>query len=173
MVMKKKVVFTGIFLIIFLVACQSAESKEVLEYHNNYVENIQEKMNDVERINEEIWDSDSDDIILNAIDVELYPLLEQMKVYMDQQDPKYKETKGYNDLRLTAFNMFYDSMNLEMESFRGVLIDELSEEEVEKILKKSKNKFEEAKILEQKANKKIEKLSEKYKFDCENNNLNT
>lgn len=165
--MKRVFLFAGLLLLVFITACQSAEADEVLEYHNDYVENVANKMDDIDVANEKIWMADTDEEAMDAIDNDLEPLLNNMKDYMDKQDPEKDATKEYHELRLNAFNAFYDSLQMDIETFRGLMDESISEEEADERYEQSDAKFAEAQELSEKAEDKIDELADKYKFEEE------
>lgn len=165
--MKRMFLFTGILLLIFMTACQSADANEVLEYHNSYVKNITDKMDHVDEANNQIWEAESEEEISDTIDNDLEPLLEKMRTYMDEQDPEKDVTKEYHEMRLKAFDSFYESMQIDIKTYKGLLDDTLSDEDADKNFEESEKKFEEAQKLSEEADKKIDELADKYKFEQE------
>lgn len=165
--MKKVFLFAGLLLLAFITACQSAEANEVLDYHNAYVENVANKMDNIDAANEKIWMAETDEEAIEVIDNELEPLLKDMRSYMDKQDPEKDATKEYHDLRLKAFDAFYDSFQLDIETFRGLVDETITEEEADERYEQSDAKFDEAQDYSDKAEDKINELAEKYKFEEE------
>lgn len=165
--MKKFFLFTGLFLLIFMAACQSADADEVLEYHNGYVENVSDKMDDIDVANEKIYTAETDDEAMDIVENELEPLLDDMKNYMDKQDPEKDPTIEYHELRSKAYDAFYDSMKLDIETYKGIIDGSLTEEEADKNYDESEAMFMDAQKHQEKADEKIEELSDKYKFEDE------
>lgn len=165
--MKKVLLFAGLFFLLFMTACQSADADEVLEYHNGYVENIGSKMAKMSVADEKIYDAETDEEAIDLMDSEKEPLLESMKEYMDKQDPEKDPAIEYHKLRKKAFDTFYESIRLDIETFRGIMDGSLTEEEIDENYDESAVIFEEAEKQQEEAEEKMEELSDKYKFKDE------
>lgn len=165
--MKRVFLFAGIILLFFITGCQSADANEVLEYHNSYVENVGNKMAEIAEVDEEIWDAETDQEAMELMDNELEPLIDSMKDYMDKQNPEKDPTKEYHEIRKKSVDSFYESMKLDIVTFRGIMDDSLTEEEVEENYEESAIIFEEALDHQEEAEEKIAELSDKYKFEDE------
>lgn len=167
--MKKVSLFIGLLLLVLLTACQAADADEVLEYHNSYVDNVMGKVMKIDEIFDVIWEDEiEDDEILDLIDNDLESSLEEMKVYMNKQDPEGDDAKDYHKLRMDWFNVYYDFIKIDAKSLKGIVNDTISDSEVEENFEESEVKFNESLELAEIADKKIDELSDKYKFIDEN-----
>ena len=163
--MKRISLFIGILLLVLVTACQAADADEVLEYHNSYIENVMEKAVEIDGITEKVWEEDTEDEdVLNLVNNDLEPLIEEMKAYMDKQDPESDDAKEYHKLRMDWFNSYYDVIKIDIQTYKGIINDTMSDSEIEKSFNESESKFNESLELAKIADEKIDELSEKYKF---------
>lgn len=164
--MRKALLVSGLSLMLFVItACQSAESKELLDYHNDFVVNIGDKMDELVDRADKMWEVETEEEAVEAIDNGLEPYLNELKEYMDAQDPQEDVTKEYHKMRLDSFNALYESMELSMEAFRGIVSEEMDDDELDDLFEKSIEKNDEADKLAQEANQKFGELSEEYNFE--------
>ena len=162
--MRKINIVIGLLLLTLIAACQSAESKEVLEYHNGYVENVSTKLEELQELNLELVFAETDEEIDELID-QVEPILKEISDYMDAQDPENAETKEYHQLRLESIHALVASMEIDIELYRGFINESLSDEEIEQMLEESNAKFEEFNDWAIQANEKIDELSERFNFE--------
>lgn len=163
---KKMSLFIGLLLLVLVTACQAADANEVLEYHNDYVDNVLEKVFEIDSIDDQIWNEDlEEEDAINLIDNDLEPLLEDLKSYMDKLDPEGDDARDYHELRMDWFNAYYDVVKTDLETYRGIINDTMSDEEINDKFEETEIKFDKSLELAEKADKKIDELSDKYKFE--------
>lgn len=161
--MRRVLLAVMLFFTLFMMACQSAEIEELLDYHNDYTDNVTKQTEVVAKLNEEIWlsktDSEAEDLIND-----LESLLEKMKKHLAKQEPETESTREYHKLRSQAFEAFYKSVKLDILTFRGILDESLSEEKVTQNYSEAAALFDDAQTYQAKADKKIRELSKQYKL---------
>lgn len=162
--MRKLLVGIGVALLLVMVACQSAESKEVLEYHNAYINNIDDKLDVIDEQLAIMYDENSTEEQDRSAIEKLEPILAEMKEYMEKQDPVNDDTKEYHELRKDFVFKLIESLEVDIEIINGLWDDSLTEEQAVDLYEKSDVTFEEAAELAEKAEDKINELSEKYDF---------
>lgn len=163
--MRKYLLGIGAALLLVLVACQSDDSKEVVEYHNGYINNVDSKLEEVDEYGEVIYgESSTDEEIEEAAD-NLDELVEEMVSYVEDQDPSKEDTKDYHALRLEFMHLFQESIDLELKAIRGLIDESLDEDEAEDLLDESYVVYEDALDKFEEAEEKLDELSEEYNLE--------
>lgn len=166
--LRKILLFASLLVLLFTVACQSAESKEIIEYHNGYIDNVESEFDSIDALIDQMWSVESDEEVKDIITNELEPKITAMKEYMDEQDPKKEDTIAYHELRSGAIHAISESIELSMKAIQGLVDETITEDEFEDMLDQADEKSEEAAELGDKANDKIDELAEKHNLEEEN-----
>ena len=165
--MKKFFLFVGIFFVVMLAACSSAEGDEVLEYHNGFVDNINDRGSEIEQLNQKMDEAATDEEVYEISENEIIPVIDEMKGYMDKQDPETDVVKEYHQLRMDWFNTWSEGYYLENEALDKYISQSASEDETDELMNQSIDKFTEAATLNEKADQRAEELIEEYNFEKE------
>lgn len=163
--MKRIFMPLGLVLLIFLAACNSAESKELLEYHNGLVDKVLDRMEEIDEGYDKIDIAESDDEVIEIAQQDMLPVLEEIKAYMEDQNPEKEDTKEYHKLRMEWVTGYYDLVTTELQAMEDYINDDISEEEFDNIVEDLYTQLEEVNDLSVKADDKIDELSEKYEFE--------
>lgn len=162
---KRTLLLIGISLVLLLAACQSAESKEVMEYHNDFVEKVITKGEEVSAGYAKMESVETEEETLEIIQDEMLPALQEMKKHMEDQDPKEDESKEYHQLRLEWFKAYHDLIETELQAMDDYINDVITEEEFDNISESLYDDLDEVNERAEKADKKIDELAEKYDFE--------
>lgn len=163
--MRKSLLFISLFLLLIITACNSAGFKEVLEYHNDFVDEVGVKTEKIDEAYVKMDLAELDEEVLEISQKEILPMLDEIKAYMDAQEPKVDDTKEYHQLRLDWFNLYSEIVRTEIQSMDDFLNDRITEEELDKIFEETYPKLAEVEKLSDAAEDKIDELSVKYKFE--------
>lgn len=98
--------------LLLLAACASAESEELADYHNGYVENVNSKLTKIDTLNEKSLSSASFEEAYTVQKNELFPIVNEIKDYMDSQEPESKVVKEYHSLRADQVDAWYDAFQM-------------------------------------------------------------
>lgn len=162
---KKALLLIGLSLVLLLAACQSAESKEVLEYHNDLVKNVINKGDDVAAGYDKMDLAETEQEVIDISKNEMLPTLDEMRKYMEAQKPEKDDTKEYHQLRLEWFEAYSDLIETELQAMEDYINDVITEEEFDNISEGLYEKLDETNELAEKADQKIDELAEKYDFE--------
>lgn len=165
--MRKLFLFTGLSLILMLAACSSAESKEILEYHNAFVENVSDKMVALDQPYDHLENAATDKQALDIFDSEILPAINEMKEYMDGQKLETEVAKEYHNMRLEWLNAWSEGNYMEKDALENYVNNSLTEDEMDKLMQQAESKYKKAQELDQKANEKIDELADEYNFEEE------
>ncbi len=163
--MKKAILFISLSFLLFITACQSAESKEVMEYHNGFVEEI---VSGVELITEAYDEMDAAATDEEAIEIgnnKILPTLEKMKTHMDAQNPEKEDTKDYHKIRSEWFGLYEDIVTTEVQSLDDYINERITDEDLDTIFEEVFEKSLRAEELAVEAEEKVDELADKYKFE--------
>ena len=169
--MKKKFLLflTLCSLVLLFVACSSAEEDETLEYHNAFVDNVNDKGTELEQLYDKMTNAPTDGEALEISNNEITPIIDEMKAFMDEQDPETDVVKEYHQMRMDWFDQWSEGYYLENEALDNYINNAASEEETNDLMEQSVEKFNEAHGLSEKAEAKAEELIEEYGFEEEEN----
>lgn len=163
--MRKAILFISLSFILFVTACQSAESKEVMEYHNGFVEEI---VSGVEVITEGYNEMDAAETDEEAIEIghtKMLPKLEKMREHMDAQNPEKDDTKEYHKIRSEWFGLYEGIVTAEVQSLDDYVNERITDEELDEIFEEVYEKSVEAEELATEGEDKVAELAEKYDFE--------
>src|SRR5699024_11418816 len=112
--MRKVILFVSLSALLFITACQSAESKEVMEYHNDFVEEVVSRVDVITKAYDEMDTVETDEEALEIGHTKLLPTLEEIRTHMDAQSPEKDDTKEYHQLRLEWFDLYEEIVTTEI-----------------------------------------------------------
>lgn len=167
--MKKIVVFTSLCFLVFLTACASSEAKEIVEYHNNYVENVNKR---AIKVDEALAKSNQASTLEDTFKIfkeEVDPLVQDIKRYILTQEPETDVVKELNSMRVDQLKAWSKAFELRLKALKEA--NELSpnEDEVSELTDKSNKSFEKFNELGEKANKRFMEIAEEYNVEIEEN----
>lgn len=165
--MKKVIIWMTLASLLFITACQSAESKEVMEYHNDFVEEVISKIDEIVKGYGEMDIAETDEEALEIGNTKILPTLSEIRTYMDAQDPKEEDTKEYHKIRLEWFDLYEEIVTTEMQALDDYLNDQITEDELNEIVEGLNEISVQAEELAIKAEEKVDELAEKYDFEVE------
>lgn len=163
--MRKPLLLLSAFILIILAACSSPEADEVLDYHNNYVDEIVPKVEEIEQLSLQGASSESEEEALAVQVDEIMPILQDITDYFDGQSPEHDITKEYHELRSGWSSHLYEAVDLENQAVQGYLDDSLSEDEFIEMLTESEEKAMQAQEFTMEANDKWEEYKEEFGFE--------
>src|SRR5690625_1130676 len=165
--MRKAILFMSLAFVLLVTACQSAESKEVMEYHNGFVEEIVSGVEIITAGYDEMDAAETDEEAVEISKTKILPTLEDMKAHMDAQNPAEDDTKEYHKIRLEWFELYEEIVKTEIQALDDYINDRITDEELDEIFVDVYEKSERAEELAIKAEEKVEELTDKYDFEVE------
>lgn len=163
--MRKAILFISLAFVLLVTACQSAESKEVMEYHNGFVEEIVSGVETVTAGYDEMDAAATDEEAVELSNTKILPTLEDMKAHMDSQNPEEDDTKEYHKIRLEWFELYEEVVKSEIQALDDYINGRITDEELDEIFVDIYEKSERAEELAIKAEEKVDELADKYKFE--------
>src|SRR5699024_7466984 len=108
--MRKFILLSGsLFLAMMLAAC-SSEADEIVDYHNGYIDNVADRMDEMVDMGIEVL---NDEEVLGADEDVLLPFLTELKDYMDSQEElEHDVMKEYHSLSKDAFDKLHEVFHL-------------------------------------------------------------
>ncbi|MEC5424935.1 hypothetical protein QGM71_15720 [Virgibacillus sp. C22-A2] len=162
--MKKLMLFILVSMILGLSACSSAEGKELAEYHNNYVETVNEKATQVEVELNASFEAGTLEEELKLQEENVLPLISEIEEYIESQKPESDVVKEMHSMRLEQMRSWVEVFNLRFEALEKT-IEGASEEEVAEIVQQAEEKVVETQTKAQAANEKMAELADEYNVE--------
>lgn len=150
-----------------LVACTSAESEELVNYHNGYVDNVNSKITAINTLNEKSLSSASFEEAYNVQKDELLPLVDEIKDYMDSQESETDVVQAYHSLRVEQVETWYEAFQMKFDVLEQMTNESISEEEANDIILQADDKFMEAGEKAQEADQKLADLADEHNLELE------
>lgn len=162
--MKKRIVlFLGAGFLTLITACSSPEEKEVLTYHNDFVDYTNPKLEEIEDLDDKIEKADTKEEAYDIEDNEIIPLIKDIKDYFDEQEPEEEVTKKYHELRSSWADKYYEGFQVEDEAYEALLGE--SGEEADDLFADADGKLEEASEDLEKANEEWDAIVDEYNIN--------
>lgn len=165
--MKRLMVFASILLFTFAAACSSAEEDEVLDYHNDLVDELNPKMDEIDALYNEMSTAATDEEVDEIFQDKMIPLTEEVQTFFDEQEKELETdvAKDYHEMRKNAAMKLNEAITLEYETIEQIIAGELEENEIMEAIEESENMANEALELDAEAEEKWEELSDEYDFE--------
>lgn len=163
--MRKAILFISLSLLLLVTACQSAESKEIVEYHNGFVKEVVSGVEIITAGYEEMDSVETDEEVIEIGNTKILPTLDEKQAYMDSQNPKEDDTKEYHKLRLEWFEIYSEIVRREIQALDDYINDVITDEELEEILAEITDLAESGEALATEADARINELADKHNFE--------
>jgi PBP1b-binding outer membrane lipoprotein LpoB len=152
---------------LLLISCASAGAEELVDYHNSYVENVNSKLPEINTLNEKSLSSASFEEALDVQKNELLPLVNEIKDYIDSQEPESDIVKEYHLLRADQVDTWYEAFQMKHDVLESVVDQSISDEEANEIIMEADEKFMEAGEKAQEADQKMVDLADEHNLELE------
>lgn len=163
--MRQLFLFTISLFMIMLSACSSPETKEVLSYHNDLVENVYPKIDEVLKVNDKLMTVSSEEEALDMQRNEIIPLMKEIKNYVESIEPKEDITKEYHQIKVEWINALNEAAEIDAETLEAFINDSMSDEEIMELSQKAEEKGQQAVELDSKASEKWVEIKEEYNIE--------
>ncbi|WP_217589263.1 hypothetical protein [Lentibacillus saliphilus] len=161
--MKKILAIIGSTLMVGLLsACGASEqAKELADYHNSYVETVNNLANqvDVELGNSYNVETPEETVELQREYV--MPLVKEITDYIEAQDPQTDIVKELHNMRLTQLAAWSEALELHHEALQKT-VEGASEDEINQLVADSDEKMTEAIKKAQEADERMVELAEEH-----------
>src|SRR5690625_809881 len=91
------------------------EKDEIINYHNDYIENIDDKLQAVDQHIDTIYSDDVTDEEAEEAADQLEIIAEKFTAYMSDQDPKSENVQIYHEIRFAFVDLLVESIELDIE----------------------------------------------------------
>lgn len=162
--MKRILLFASLLVIVTLSACNSAETDELVEYHNSFVKSVNKKSMEVEQAMEKSLSSETLEEALEIQKNEVVPLVDEIESYIQSQKPETDAVKELHGMRVEQISSWVEAYNLNHEAL-GKMLKMEDDPEIDEMITESDVKFGEAEKLGIKADEKLEKMSKEYNVE--------
>src|SRR5699024_234508 len=161
--MSKFILLLGsLFLAMMLAACLS-EAVEIVDYHNGYIENVADRMDEMDETGIEELNDEED---RGAYEHDIVTLLTELQAYMDSQDEyEHEVTKEYHALRKDAIDKLHEGFHLHYEALSDYDEGSITEEELFEKIAEIDEVFLEAEESTEAAEERIDELSDEYDLE--------
>lgn len=163
----RKVLLTGIALItvLFIAGCTSKEEQEVLDFHNDWVDDVNKTYLEVGDIEEEI-SMLSDEEAFEKIEQEMIPRAEEVEKFFDDYEVGTEPATEYYDLRKSANDEFVAYIVTYHDAAADYLDGTISEDEFGEILMNELiDHYDEFLARDEKANQRWDEIFDEYGFE--------
>lgn len=164
---RKLKLFGCIAVLLLLTACASAEAEELVEYHNNYVDEVNSKIEEINTLNQQSLSAASFQEAYEIQESELLPLVNEIKTYIDEQAPESELVKEYHALRKDQLHTWHEAFQMKFEVLGQMAEESISEAEANEIIMEADNKFIEAGEKAQEADQRMQELAEEHNLELE------
>lgn len=162
--MKKKIMFFLIaVLLTVLAACSSPEAKEVLNYHNDFVDYSNPKMDEVNQILDKIDLAETNQEAYDIGENVLVPIIKDVKDYLDEQDPKEDVTEEYHEILSKWANTFYKSAETQNDAYEEFI--DGSEDKGNELADEAEDLMMDANDYDEQALEKWDDIMDEYDFE--------
>lgn len=165
--LKKVTVFISFCVLVFLTACASSEAKEIVEYHNEYVENVNKKALKVDKALAKFNQASTFADTLKIFKEEVDPLVQDIKKYILSQEPETEVVKELNLMRVDQLKAWSKAFELRLQALEKANESSPNEAEITDLTDKSNKSFDKFNELGEKANKRFMELAEEYNVELE------
>ncbi|WP_175614758.1 hypothetical protein [Piscibacillus halophilus] len=153
---------------IFLVACgESDEGKELRNYHNDFMDYTQERMDEINIIAQEASTATSVEEMYEIQGEDLPVLAGEMLEYVESQEPETEVVQEYHELRKKQIEKWNEAITVELDALEQLVNGEISEDEATEISMEAQVLFGEFEQLTQEADEKLQELAEEYNIELE------
>src|SRR5690625_7442897 len=116
--MRKVWLFVGIALMVIVSACSSPEAEEVLNYHNDMVDDMNPKLDQIEGLYGEMETVETEEEAVEIHTDKILPLIAEIKEFFDSQDPNEDATKEYHKVTSKSIDLLRESDTLEHDFYQ-------------------------------------------------------
>lgn len=174
--MRKTLGLISILLLMVLAACSSPEEEELLDYHNDIVDKVKPKLDEIEELSNDMYNeismAETDEEVYNVLNDfydtftdEIIPLTEEVQEFYDSQELETEDAQEYHEMRKDAATKLNEAISIEHETYGKLLEDEITEDEFFMELVESEEMAEEAIEIDNEADEKWDELSDEYDFE--------
>ncbi|GAA0465735.1 hypothetical protein [Alkalibacillus silvisoli] len=166
--MKKfKSLLMGLVLAVLLAACTSAETEELIEYHNGFVDLWEEKGEEMDVLAQEAMNLTSIEEVYELERDEFLPIVDEIVEFVTSQSPDSDVALEYHGMRDEQVQVWSEAVYADFELLEQLANGEITEEESFELYEDVEVLYIEAEQLMMEADDKIEELSEEHDFTLE------
>ncbi|WP_174614152.1 hypothetical protein [Virgibacillus ihumii] len=164
--MKKVLFFIGLSLVMLLTACASDQAKEIVEYHNSYLKNVNHKGKELDKIIKQSLQEANPQAAYQMQKEKAMPIVQEITEYMKSQEPKTDVVKELHQMRLDQFKKWEKGIKMKFEAVKK-MGEGISQKKAKELVDKANKQLKEAINLGKKADEKFLGLVEEYNIELE------
>ncbi|WP_077327780.1 hypothetical protein [Virgibacillus siamensis] len=158
----KKVLFLiGLSIVMLLAACASEQAKEIVEYHNSYLKNVNDKGEELDKIIKQSLQEANPKAAYQMQKEKAMPIVKDIAEYLKSQDPKTDVVKELHRMRLNQFEKWEKGMNMKFDAVKK-MGEGIGEQKAKELVNKANEQLKKAIELGKKADEKFLNLAEEY-----------
>jgi len=162
--MKKIFMFSSLLLLIILGACSSPEADEVLDYHNDLVDNVNPLMDKLDESYNQLAMAETDEEVTDLYG-DMISVTEEIQDFFDAQELEHDIAKEYHEMRAEAATLLKEAIAFDYESMQQIVNDELSDDEIFEIAEESEEMNNKALEVDEEAEARWQEIIEEYDFE--------
>ncbi|GAE94473.1 hypothetical protein JCM21714_3633 [Gracilibacillus boraciitolerans JCM 21714] len=151
--------------VITLVACSSPEAEAIVDYHDGYIKNVSDKVEEIDTINEKSLTSATYEQAYAIQKEELLPIINAIKEYMHSNEPEDESVTKYHNLRLKQVNTWIEGFEIQLDALEKLTAEEIFESELNELIAGAQTKISESFELAAQAEAELESLVSEYNLE--------
>lgn len=164
--MKKLFLISMLAIITVLAACSSPEAEELVKYHNDFVETVNPKAEQIDMELQELAMIEAPDEALKFQNENITPIVNEIMEYIHSMEPETEVVKELHELRLSQLNSWSEGFELRHKAMERAA-ESAEEQEINQLVQQSDEKFMETMENAQKADAKLVEMAEEYNVEMD------
>lgn len=165
--MKKTLFLIGLSFVMLLAACASDQAKEIVEYHNSYLKNVNDKGKELDKIIKQSLQEENPQAAYQMQKEKAMPIVQQISDYINSQDPKTDVVKELHQMRVDQFKKWEKGMEMKFDAVKKMGKQSVSQQEAKNLVAEANEQLKKAIELGKKADEKFLDLAEEYNVELE------
>ncbi|GAA0588657.1 hypothetical protein GCM10009001_00660 [Virgibacillus siamensis] len=168
----KFLVFIGLSMVMLLAACgASDQAKEIVEYHNSYLKNVNDKGEQLDKIIKQSLQEANPQAAYQMQKEKAMPIVQEITDYMKAQEPKTDVVKELHQMRLDQFEKWEKGIKMKFDAVKQ-MGEGISQQKTKKLVNKANEELKKAIELGKKADEKFLELAEEYNIELDTEQSN-
>ncbi|WP_157087625.1 hypothetical protein [Oceanobacillus damuensis] len=164
--MKKLFLISILSIVTGLAACSSPEADELVEYHNDFVDTVNPKAEQIDMELQELSMIEAPDEALEFQNENITPIANEIMDYINSLEPETEAVKELHELRLSQLNSWSEGFELRHKAMERAA-ESAEEHEINQLVQQSDEKFMEAFENAQKADVRLVEMADEYNVELE------
>lgn len=164
--MKKLLLLSMLAIITALAACSSPEADELVHYHNDFVETVNPKAEQIDMELQELAMIEAPDEALQFQNENITPIVNEIMEYINSMEPETEVVKELHELRLSQLSSWSEGFEFRHKAMERAA-ESAEEQEINQLIQQSDEKFMETMENAQKADAKLVEMAEEFNVEID------